>query len=365
MTEVVHREPVSIANATDRPSHMRADVGTSSCASTAITRETTVLLWSHLRMHGRGCLAYTGLNSGLKHFTTADGYIAYQPFRHPLLGRKLIYIVVGDPVAAPSKMPRLIEDFLQTAPTTIFLQVSEGCAEVLDGIGLTVNRFGVETDIDLQTFDLKGKSKAQLRHWINTARKHGIVITEEELMNTDEAEVTELSSAWLNRKGGKELALLTRPFDYRTQPDLRFFTARRDGELLAMATFDPLYDQNRIFGYYQDIVRCRTGAPHGTSDLLTVTAIERFRAEGRELLMTGLSPLGSLGEEPFSASPLIARMLRLMHDHANFVYSFKGLEFHKKRYRGIERPVFVASTSTGKLALLRDLAAIILALKLF
>ena len=322
-------------------------------------------LWSQLRAHGRGCLAYTGLNSGLQHFATADGYVTYQSFRHRVLARKPINIVLGDPVAAPAALPRLIEDFLHNAPTTVFLQVSEACARVLDTMGLTVNRFGIETDITLPTFDLKGKLKSHLRHWINTARKHGIVVTEQELMSTDMAEVTALSSAWLKRKGGKELALLTRPFAYRAQPDVRFFAARRDGELLAMATFDPLYDNGHVFGYYQDIVRCKSGAPHGTSDLLTVTAIEQFRSEGLQLLATGLSPLSTLDAEPFRASGVITRLLRLMHDHANFVYAFKGLEFHKKRYRGVERPVFVASTNTGSCAVLRDLIAIILALKVF
>ena len=316
------------------------------------------LLWSHLRMYGSGCLAYSTLQTGREHFVSSEGYVSYYRFRHPVLARKSIYMVAGDPVAPPSCFANIIRDFLRAAPYALFVQASEDCARVLDSQGLTVNQFGVETELDLQHFDLNGKLKANLRHWVNTARKLGVEVFEQDLLSMDAREVSEISEKYLQRKGGKELALLSRPFEYREQPDVRFFWARRNRELLGFITFDPLYKSGRVYGYYRDIGRCKLSAPHGTLDLLTTTAIEQFRSEGKDILALGLSPLSSLTDEPFHSAPLLRWLFEFWHDHGEFNYPFKGLEFHKKYYRGQERPVFIASTSRSNLLLLRDQVAL-------
>ena len=83
-----------------------------------------------------------------------------------------------------------------------------------------------------------------------------------------------------------------------------------------------------------------------------------------KVLGLGLSPLSSLANDRFHAVPLIKRLFSVMHRHANFIYSFEGLEFHKKRYSGTERPVYVASTNSNIILQLRDLIAVIMSLGL-
>jgi len=323
------------------------------------------VLGDSLRMYGRGCLSYTTRQRPFDHFVTPHGYLPYYRFANRLLSRGPIHIVVGDPISRPSQFRAIISEFLKLAKPVIFLQAGEAFAGVLDELGLTVNRFGIETELELPKFDLKGKHKAHLRHWINTAAKAGVEPFECDLESMSEAEVQRLSSEWLKRKGGKEMALLTRPFEYRRQRDVRFFWARRDGELLAMVTFDPIYVDGSIHGYYQDLVRCKEGAPNGTPDLVASKAIETFKLEGHRVLAIGVSPLSSLAEEPFHCSKLIRRIFEFLYAHGNFVYSFKGLEFHKKHYRGNERSVYVASSSRNTALLLRDLIAILLTLQVF
>ena len=319
----------------------------------------------YLKMYGRGCLSYTTQQRPFDHFVTSQGYLPYYRLTNKLLSHRPIHIVVGDPISPPAQFRQIISDFLKFAKPVIFLQAGEAFAGVLDELGLTVNRFGVETELDLPGFDLKGKYKAHLRHWINTAAKAGAEAFECDLQSMRESEVRELSSEWLKRKGGKEMALLTRPFEYRQQPGVRFFWARRDGELLAMVTFDPIYVDGTIHGYYQDLVRCKQGAPNGTPDLVASKAIETFKDEGHRVLALGVSPLSSLTAEPFHSSKLMRRIFESLYEHGNFVYSFKGLEFHKRHYRGIERAVYVASTSRNALLLLRDLITILFALQVF
>jgi lysylphosphatidylglycerol synthetase-like protein (DUF2156 family) len=45
------------------------------------------------------------------------------------------------------------------------------------------------------------------------------------------------------------------------------------------------------------------------------------------------------------------------------LYSFKGLEFQKERYRGQPKPVYVASTNRRTLPLLRDMLVTIKTLR--
>jgi lysylphosphatidylglycerol synthetase-like protein (DUF2156 family) len=319
----------------------------------------------HLRQHGRGCMAYSTLQPGLDYFVSEHGYIAYCNFRHPWLARSGVYIVIGDPIVDTADFRLVLGEFLEQAPETIFLQIGEDCARALNERGFTVNRFGTETEIDMENFDLKGKYKAQLRHWINKAIKENVRISEHPIDAVSLDETHQLSRAWLERKGGHELVLLTRPLEYTREQDVRYFWAHRPGELIGMVIFDPMYDNGRIYGYYQNFVRLKKNTPHGTADLVTFKAMEKFKAEGATLLSLGLSPLSFPANEPFNANRVIHWLLKATRRYGNSIYPFKGNEFHKHRYRGIARDSFVASSHRSGFAQLGDLLIVIKALRVF
>ncbi len=285
-------------------------------------------------------MAYSTLQPGLQYFGDPDrGYIAYA-----VHGRGRVRIALADPIAARDDHPQLVTDFLAAGGPAIFVQCSFGFAETLARLGLRVNRGGTETEIPLQTFDLAGKTKAQLRHWINKARKEGVTVEEVSGAGFPFGELRAVSDAWLATRGHKELFLLTRPMIFQPEPDVRYFVARWDGRITAFIVFDPMYRAGRVVGYYHNHIRFRPDSPTGTTDLLTITAADKFRAEGAETMSLGLSPLAGLGtDEPFPHNRLTRHAFRWVFEHGNRWYPFKNNEFHKKKYAARTVPVFLAS----------------------
>src|SRR5262249_51173028 len=153
------------------------------------------------------------------------------------------------------------------------VQIGQHAARVYHAQGKTVNQMGIETAVDLPTFTLRGGDKSQVRHWYNSAKKYGVQVEELDGAPDVATNVTRVSDRWLQHKGAHELAFLTRPMVAGPELDVRRFAATREGQWLGITYFTPLYHGGHIRGYYQDIVRIVPGAPHGTSDLLLVEAI--------------------------------------------------------------------------------------------
>jgi lysylphosphatidylglycerol synthetase-like protein (DUF2156 family) len=298
----------------------------------------------YLRQYGSHCMAYSTLQPDMEYFDLPGvGYIAYMAVRSLFLGGRRILVSLADPIAAHQFQAKIVDAFLQQPSRIIFVQASERFAGVLAQFGLKINQLGIESELRLDEFDLHGKHKSQLRHWLNKARREQVKVEESSIREISTMDMVNVSGEWLRRKGGKELRLLTRPFPLASDVDVRFFSARQNGRVIAVNCFDPLYRGGRVFGYYQNHIRYRNDAPHGTSDLISVTALDRFRNEGHRTLCLGLSPCAGLGREVFTCNPTLAWALRFMFDRCNFIYPFRGNELHKRKFAGNTKPVYCAS----------------------
>jgi lysylphosphatidylglycerol synthetase-like protein (DUF2156 family) len=122
-----------------------------------------------LRSFGRGSLAYSSLQEGLKYFMHPLGYVAYSQ----LPESQDSVVVLADPICAADQMKQFLSAFLESKRDPIFLNLSRAAAKILSELGFTVNELGVETIIDIQAFDLVGSKKQQLRNARNGARKDG------------------------------------------------------------------------------------------------------------------------------------------------------------------------------------------------
>jgi phosphatidylglycerol lysyltransferase len=240
----------------------------------------------------------------------------------------------------------------------IFLQASEAFAAILASHVADVFPCGVETEIHLDRFDLRGGKKAHLRRWVNKAVAEKVRIAEAPIDEVPAEEVLAVSGEWLLRKGGREVRLLARPLCLEREEGVRCFWAWIGDRLVGMVIFDPMYEQQRVTGYYQNFIRMVKNAPHGVSDLATIHAIERFRSEGVFRLSLGLSPLGGIGAAAGARSPVLAWVLTRMH-RTSWLYGFQANLFHKRKYDGVERPVYVASSRKSSIrALLGVLKAL-------
>lgn len=274
--------------------------------------EKRTILGPFLKMHGRGCMSYSTLQPEFEYLVDDNmGYIAYFTFKHPCLAPRGRKIVLADPIAAPEDWQTLLRKFLARYPDVIFLQVSRQFACVLDDYGLQVNQLGVETELTLKDFTLNGKGRGKLRQWRNTCRREGILVGESDILRMDLAEVQRISQDWLRRKGGHELRILTRPLVYTHEDDVRYFWATQNEKLVGMAIFDPMYDRNRVIGYYHNFDRIISNVPHGTGAYCVVEAISRFQLEGVSVLSLGLSPLSEINDD-LNHSRTLSRIAHLL-----------------------------------------------------
>ena len=74
-------------------------------------------------------------------------------------------------------------------------------------------------------------------------------------------------------------------------------------------------------------------------------AVEKFKAEGKEVLNLLLAPFVKLDLGKFNDDFSTSLFFKLSARFGNNIYNFKGLSFHKSKYRGIEKPLYYASNS--------------------
>ena len=302
----------------------------------------------YLKQYGRYSMAYTTLEPDMEYFVVEGlGYIAYISFKHWFWARDERKIVLADPLCDEANYQKIIQLFLKKHPNTIFVQSSKTMAEVLKKENLQINQFGIETEIPLANFSLKGKHRAKLRQWQNKCKREGVVIKEQAINEcTNMAEIEALSKQWLKNKKGEEFSFLVRPLRFEQELDVRYFWAYKGEKLIALATFDPLYSNGEVVGYYHNIDRLDASAPHGTSASVVLEAIKVFAEEGKDLVSLGMSPLYLRGGSPheINHNKFTRKAFWYAFEKLNFIYPFKGNASHKKKFNGDKRFVYISST---------------------
>jgi len=308
-------------------------------------RETAVDRFACVRKHGRGVLAYSSTGgTGVALPISGDaGFVSCD-----VKGRTAA--MSGDPICAPEHFGSAVETFFGYCTSHSYrpaaVQVSRPVADALARRGGHCNRMGDEAVIDLPLFDtsLPGRRWQKLRRFRNTARAGGAAVRECSYRDVSPTTVDEVSRAWLATKlNHRELAFLARPLPLRDEPDVRKFFAFRDEELLGFVVFDPLYEADRIVGYYADVERYKR-RPNGVHDLILLEAIRVFREEGHQVLSLGLAPLSHLeGEDHPSASAFTRDLLQRMRDDVAPVYNFRGVSQHKTCYNPRWEPTYFYS----------------------
>src|ERR1700730_4828899 len=110
---------------------------------------------SLLRQHGNFALAYSvTFQPGLEHFGDDGGFLSYKTVGNTAL-------VLSNPVAAPAKRKALIKRFLEEKGDVCFWQISWSVAEILAGLGCSINEMGTESHINLANYNFAGPAPAK------------------------------------------------------------------------------------------------------------------------------------------------------------------------------------------------------------
>ncbi len=289
----------------------------------------------YLRKYGDHCMSFSALQPRMQYFDMPGvGYIA---FRQQWGSR----FVLADPVCAERDREFIISEFLKEKKNTAFAQISQPVAELLaEKFGYYSTQFGVETIVDLENWDLKGKKKQVLRTSVNKAKKDGVHFVEKYELNGDRA----LTDEWLQTRKvrNREILFLIRPMDMDYQEGTRKFYAYQGDELLGFIYFDPVYADNKLISYVPNISRFSHNFKQGIFYALMTHAMEIFKAEGVKYMYLGLSPLVVDEKDSHYESRIVKFMIRFLYKYGNMVYSFKGLHFTKSRFQGKDCRTFCA-----------------------
>lgn len=333
--------------------------------STQQKNATVEQLQRYLTLHGSNCMSYSTTQSELRHFVLDEiGYIAYLPFEHLFWSPKGHRIVIGNPVCAPEHYRTILEAFFKETNKAIFVHISESVGDVLASLGYQVNGFGIETDLLCDDFELAGKARAKLRQWRNKSEREGVIVIERPIASfTDKTAVRAISQAWLNDKGTREYGILSRPFSYKAEDDVRNFWAYQDGKLIAMAVFDPIYKNGKVIGYYHNVDRILPNAPNGCGAFMILEAMKVFQQEGKEFVSLGMSPLFMIQSSPkHNKNQKTQSILKYAYAHLNYIYPFQGNASHKQKFAGRQKQVYISSTEGNSLwevlVLLKSLGAL-------
>jgi lysylphosphatidylglycerol synthetase-like protein (DUF2156 family) len=292
--------------------------------------------------HGQHSLAYSTLQTGLKHYTLPGvGAIAYRK----CMGHT---IVLGNPICAYTDTRHLVESFMKTRNRVIFAQIDTQCAMLLESLGLFTTPAGADTAVHLSDFTLNGHAKRDLRRARNSAARAGIEIAEVQDSRAERFQICQLSKRWLQRKrvSRRELSFLVRPLATDVERGVRIFTAIEGSRLIGTVIFDPMYKAGRCIGYVASTLRADADAPSGTLDSIVLKAIDTFRAEGIRFLSLGVMPLHRIQKRTDNlAYPLWLALRTLAALPRSPLVNARGLCFHKSRYRPEEVPVYIATTS--------------------
>ncbi len=295
-------------------------------------------------------MSYTTLESNMEHFLLdGEGYIAYLTYKHWLWCRKPRQIVLADPICDEENYQNLLTEFLKQHPNAVFIGLSKKPAIVLEKMGYKVNQFGIETDILLNEFDLRGKKRAKLRQWRNKCERENVVVKEIPIEDHPDIEkVKDLSKRWLKNKKKGKIQFLVRPLRFKQEKDVRYFFAYQNDDLIAFAVFDPIYKNEKIIGYFHNMDRYESNVPHGTSPYIIISAIEKFKEEGISHIALGMSPMSlqrGMKNELKSYDLFTRKAFWYAYEKLNFLYPFQGNAIHKNKFNGIQEPIYISSTN--------------------
>jgi lysylphosphatidylglycerol synthetase-like protein (DUF2156 family) len=296
-----------------------------------------------LLAHGDFPLAYAAATEPyLKSFGDARGFLAY--------GQKMGHtLAMGDPVVGTDDRPALLEEFIGRFRRPAFIAVSEATADILAGFGYRITHFGNDSALDLPNHSFAGKDGKSIRYSTSWMKQNGVTVEERTIEDFPAETMERMSRRWRQTRvsSRREIRFLNRSFTPHSQEGVRrFFALDREGEPIALVSFDPVYRNGEVIGYLASNKR-RYPETSSYVDLgIMRHATDLFREEGHETLWLGLSPLARTEAMPGRDDRLLRLLFRWAYGSQwvnSRIFGLQGIAAYKDRYRGRSIPAYVAT----------------------
>lgn len=287
----------------------------------------------------------------MEYFILPDvGYLAFTTAVHPVFARKPKRIVLGDPICAKADITRLVTAFLKEHPQAVFGVTSLDCAKALRQMKFTANCVGYEPMLDIQSYNTAGnwKDLDMIKRARNEAKREGITIREVDITTVSTSQLDAMSSEWIGGKkvNDREIWVYARRPVYQPEPGVRKFVAfDRDGKVAGYAFYDPTYSGGQITGYAANIVRCDEKKYGRLATAIHMTAMEVFKQEGARTFNLMLCPFVEIDQGEHNDDLATKWFFKISERYGNEIYNFRGLSFHKSKYRGSNHYVYFCSNS--------------------
>lgn len=238
-------------------------------------------------------------------------------------------IVLGDVQGARDAASHLLLAFIEETDRLgyipLFYQVTPDWMPRLHDAGFTFFKLGEEATVDVATFSLTGKKRANMRSLHNQFTKRSY--TADVVMNPSPELITSLrgiSDDWLGNRSEKGFSLGF--FNEQTLPHYPVALLRDEtGQVVAFITLLRGHDTVSI-----DLMRSHGDALPGSIEVLILHVIEWARDNGYAHVGLGMAPLASVGEQPFAYWP--ERIAADIFENISYIYPFSGLRQFKRKF---------------------------------
>ena len=284
-----------------------------------------------LRDGDAGTLGHMGTWRGNATWTDPDGRgaVAYR-----VCGD--VALTVSDPACSAADRAEVVSAFTafcdRNGWVPAFTSVHDPVRQILAADGWTALPVGVESVLDVATFDLRGKKRQDLRTASNRADREGVRdewTTFDALADEHRAEVEAICTRWASDRRLPEMGFTLGGFHELDDPDVRLMLAvTADGQVTAVTSWLPVYEHGVLAGYTLDVMRRGDDGMPGVMEFLIARTAIRARDAGLQMISLSGTPLAAHDGAPSLVSfgsVLVARLLEP-------VYGFRSLQRFKEKF---------------------------------
>lgn len=211
--------------------------------------------------------------------------------------------------------------------------------------------------MDPAVFTLAGKVRAGHRNVVSRGARDGLTV---EILPPGGAEaampeLARVSRAWLSTRGMGEKGFSLGAFDPAWLAQQRIAVLRASGRVVAFVSLvaTDLRDEVQV-----DLMRRLNDIPPAAMEFLFLRLMQEMQTEGFRWFGLGMAPLSGLSRS--EAAPVWHRVGRLVYEHGERFYNFRGLRAFKQNFKPAWRSRYLA-TAPGPTAplILLDAARLI------
>jgi phosphatidylglycerol lysyltransferase len=293
--------------------------------------------------YGKSTISYFALSEEKSYFfsTSGNSVISYV-----LQGSTAV--VAGDPIGPDEEMFDVLQQFIKFCGkqdwTIVFWQTHDVLSKLYRQARFHLLKIGEDAVLNPQTFTLKGNAMANIRSSAKRAEKEGlcVIFYHGQVTNCDQlAQMEDISSNWLQSKGGSEMGFSMGRFDPHGDPQQLYALAvDADNRVHAFVSFVPIYGRH---GWGLDLMRRAENCAPGTMELLLARCIEYMKTEGFEMVSLGLAPLSNANGED---ETFLGTSLDFLTEHFGNPSKNQSLFNFKKKFQPIWESRYLAYSDT-------------------